>query len=131
MAQVAREVMESHVLTVGLNDPLDSVRRFFFDEEIHGAPVVDEQRRVVGIISTTDLLRAAYEKLDSERPLSTFTDEGIEAVRFDAEEPANTFIVPPNAALGQAIFTCTACATFQGVPPSRVFGSDHSAFTVQ
>ncbi len=42
-----------------------------------------------------------------------------------------TFIVPPNAATGQAIFTCRACATFQGVPPSRASGIDQSTFTVQ
>ena len=80
--------MEIHVVAVGPNDPLDSVRRLFFDEEIHGAPVVDEQRRIVGVISTTDLLRAAYEKLDSERPHSTFTSDGIEILGFDAEGTA-------------------------------------------
>ncbi len=88
MVQAARDVMEIHVVAVGPNDPLDSVRRLFFDEGIHGAPVVDEQRRVVGVISTTDLLRAAYEKLDSERPHSAFTSDGIETLGFDAEETA-------------------------------------------
>lgn len=78
--------MEIHVVTVGVDDPLTSVRRLFFDEGIHGAPVVDDQRRVIGIISTTDLLRAAYEKIDSERPHSTFTNEGIETLGVDAEE---------------------------------------------
>ncbi len=84
MVQAARDLMETHVVTVGPDDPLDSVRRLFFDEGIHGAPVVDEEHRVVGVISTTDLLRAAYEKLDSERPHSTFTNDGIETLGFDA-----------------------------------------------
>ncbi len=88
MVQAARDLMETHVVTVGPDDPLDSVRRLFFDEGIHGAPVVDEEHRVVGVISTTDLLRAAYEKLDSERPHSTFTNDGIETLGFDAEETA-------------------------------------------
>jgi len=88
VAQTARDIMEIHVVTVGVNDPLSSVRRLFFDEGIHGAPVVDDQRRVIGIISTTDLLQAAFEKSDSERPHATFTNDGIETLGLDAEETA-------------------------------------------
>ena len=42
-----------------------------------------------------------------------------------------SFIVPLNAAQGQALFACKACASFRGVPPSSVFGLHTTNFTVQ
>ncbi len=42
-----------------------------------------------------------------------------------------TFIVPSSAPSGPAVLTCRACATFQGVPPSRAFAFHNSTFTVQ
>ena len=61
MALYARNIMQSQVVSVSPDDPLPSVQRLFFEEEIHGAPVVDDQGRVVGLISTIDLLHAAAE----------------------------------------------------------------------
>jgi len=42
-----------------------------------------------------------------------------------------TFFVPTNAASGQAVLTCRACATFMGATPSHAFGIHRSTFTVQ
>jgi CBS domain-containing protein len=67
MALTARSIMETHVVSVSPEDPLSAVHRLFFDEGINGAPVVDDQERVVGVISSSDLLRAAAEEHDSTR----------------------------------------------------------------
>lgn len=67
MALKARSIMETHVVSVSPEDPLSSVHRLFFEEDINGAPVVDEQERVVGVISSKDLLRAAADEHDSAR----------------------------------------------------------------
>lgn len=54
--------MEPSVLTVEPETPLVDVHRMFADEEIHGAPVVDENFRVCGIVSAMDLLRAVADR---------------------------------------------------------------------
>lgn len=61
MATTARDVMQTSVLTVSPESPLLAVQQLFLEEGIGGAPVVDEAGQVVGVISTTDLLRAVDE----------------------------------------------------------------------
>ena len=59
--KTARDVMQSQVLSVAPDDPLHTVQRLFFEEGIHGAPVIDDRGRVLGIVTSTDVLRAAAE----------------------------------------------------------------------
>ena len=65
MPRIASEIMETQVLTVSPETPLLSIQRMFLDESIHGAPVVDGEGRVVGVITSADLLRAVSEEHDS------------------------------------------------------------------
>lgn len=66
-ALTARSIMQTHVVSVSPEDPLSNVHRLFFEEDINGAPVVDDQEFVVGVITSKDLLRAASEEHDSTR----------------------------------------------------------------
>ena len=61
MKKTAKDIMQTQVVTVSPDAPLHSTQRLFYEEGIHGAPVVDEQGRVVGMITSTDILRAATE----------------------------------------------------------------------
>lgn len=74
MAQTARDIMQTHIVTLGPSDPLASVQRLFFEEEIHGAPVVDDEGRVLGILTSMDLIRAAAEQNESGRAGPAATD---------------------------------------------------------
>jgi CBS domain-containing protein len=73
MALTASDIMQTQVVTVSPSDPLHSVQRLFFEEEIHGAPVVDETSRVRGMITSMDLIRAVMEESDSSKGVD-FTD---------------------------------------------------------
>ncbi|MBW2286974.1 MAG: CBS domain-containing protein [Deltaproteobacteria bacterium] len=73
MALTASDIMQTQVVTVSPSDPLHSVQRLFYEEEIHGAPVVDETSRVRGMISSMDLIRAVMEENDSSTGVD-FTD---------------------------------------------------------
>ncbi|MEO8845241.1 MAG: CBS domain-containing protein [Kofleriaceae bacterium] len=53
----ANDLMERNVLAVDPQMPILSVYRMFVEQQIHGAPVIDDQGRVMGVISTVDLLR--------------------------------------------------------------------------
>jgi len=57
--------MQTHLISVNPETPLLEVHRLFVDEEITGAPVVDETGRLLGVISSVDLLRAVEEEHDA------------------------------------------------------------------
>lgn len=61
---MASDLMEGNVVCVGVDDPLSSVCRLFYDEDITGAPVLSEQGEVVGVVSMRDLIRSL--QLDRE-----------------------------------------------------------------
>lgn len=68
MVVTARDVMQTGVVALGASDPLHVAQRLFYEEGIHGAPVLDEVGKVVGVLSSTDLLRAVLERKDVEGP---------------------------------------------------------------
>jgi len=67
MMPKARDVMETGVLSVGPTTSLLDVHRLFTEEEISGAPVVDDDGTLLGVITATDLLRAVQEEHDAGR----------------------------------------------------------------
>ncbi len=60
----ARDLMERDVITVTPETRLLDVHRLFVEEEIHGAPVVDEDTTVRGVVSALDLLRLVRDELE-------------------------------------------------------------------
>ena len=88
MALTAADVMQTQVITVSPVDPLHMVQRLFFEEEIHGAPVVDDEGRVRGMITTMDLIRAATEANESKGVdlIHVFEDIGVGGSWVNASE---------------------------------------------
>jgi CBS domain-containing protein len=56
--------MQTGLITVTPETPLSDVQRMFVEEEIHGAPVVDDNGVVRGVVSSLDLLRDGDEDDD-------------------------------------------------------------------
>lgn len=52
-------VMTPFPLVIGVDASLDEVAELFAQNDISGAPVVDGRGRMIGVISQTDLVRAA------------------------------------------------------------------------
>ncbi|HME68509.1 MAG TPA: CBS domain-containing protein [Myxococcota bacterium] len=65
MTILARDVMQTHVVTIEADASLLDAQRLFVEEEINGAPVVDADGRVIGVLSARDLLRGAAEEQDT------------------------------------------------------------------
>ena len=63
----ARDFMQTDVLTVSPETLLLDIHRMFVEEEIHGAPVVDDDGKVCGVITSLDLLRPGADDVDAER----------------------------------------------------------------
>jgi CBS domain-containing protein len=74
----ARDLMQKDVLTLGPDTPLINAHRFFVEEEIHGAPVVEDDGRVVGVVSTLDLLRAVEEEHDGGASAPSYFRDALE-----------------------------------------------------
>jgi CBS domain-containing protein len=60
----ARDLMEKDIISITPDTRISDVQRLFVEDEIHGAPVLDEDGRVRGVISTQDVLRIAQELPD-------------------------------------------------------------------
>lgn len=74
----AESVMTGSVVSVGPEASLLDVLRIFVEEEIHGAPVLDDEGQIVGVITTSDLLRAQEQERDAAWASSDYLREMIE-----------------------------------------------------
>lgn len=53
----AAQIMTHKVISVPYDWTVDRLARFFTDKSISGAPVVDESRRLVGVVTLSDIVR--------------------------------------------------------------------------
>jgi CBS domain-containing protein len=91
MGLTARDLMETQVVTVAPEDPLVRVRQLFLEEDIHAAPVVDDDQRVLGVISATDLLRAANEDEDAAHEGASYFRDDVELSAWSLAELSQRF----------------------------------------
>jgi len=83
--------MQTYLISVNPETPLLEVHRLFVDEEINGAPVVDETGRLLGVISSVDLLRAVEEEHDAASAGSSHVREFLELSGPDWQEESDDF----------------------------------------
>jgi CBS domain-containing protein len=53
----AKDVMTTKVVTVGPDMPVNAIAALFLDRHISAVPVIDDDRRILGIVSEGDLMR--------------------------------------------------------------------------
>ena len=66
MPRTARDLMKPDPITVAGDMPLLQVQHLFVILQISGAPVVDDAGHVIGVISSSDLLRVVDQALDED-----------------------------------------------------------------
>ena len=91
MARTARDVMQTYLISVNPETPLLEVHRLFVDEEINGAPVVYETGRLLGVISSVDLLRAVEEEHDAASAGSNYLQDFLEVSGPDWQGGSDNF----------------------------------------
>ena len=64
---IARDIMETEVVTIGAGEPLINLYRVLLREDISGVPVLDDRGGVVGVVSARDLLETTEEERDAAR----------------------------------------------------------------
>lgn len=68
------DVMSTHVYTLSPDEPVHSAAGKLLRARVSGCPVVGPDRRVVGVISELDLMRALYPATQGEVPTGTVRD---------------------------------------------------------
>ncbi len=56
MMKKAKDIMTANVITVNANDDVDKMARLLLEHRISGLPVVDDNGKLVGVVSETDLV---------------------------------------------------------------------------
>ena len=79
-ARRVKDVMSPDIMTVGDEMTTDELARYLTEHEISGAPVVDSQGHLVGVVSLTDLGRQLAE------PSEFRSSERLEFYRDTADE---------------------------------------------
>lgn len=54
---LSHEIMTEHVVTAKITDPIKDIVHLMLRDRISGMPVIDENEKVCGVITTTDLFR--------------------------------------------------------------------------
>jgi CBS domain-containing protein len=83
------EIMSSEPVTVEPGTTIRELARLLEEHEISGVPVVDQQERVVGVVSKSDLIRRLWEGSQEEAPGYLFellADEAGEDVELMPEQ---------------------------------------------
>jgi len=62
-------IMTPDPATIGPNDTAARVRRLLESNVIHPLPVVDRRRRLIGIVTSSDLIGKLLELLPSSEPV--------------------------------------------------------------
>lgn len=90
----ARDVMTEPPVTVGPYESIAAAARRMLDHRISSLPVVDEEDLLLGIVTSTDLVRAAVDELRE-----TLDDDGDSPPVAKLMTPAPLLTVEPNERL--------------------------------
>jgi len=71
----AADVMRRDIVTVRASDPIDEVERVIADAKISGVPVIGDTGRIIGILSTTDLVDRYADNAEPEDARFESSDE--------------------------------------------------------
>lgn len=113
-----RDIMNADVVTIRHDESARSLARLLADSDISGVPVVDGNDRVVGVASTTDLVRLAAGDVDvlfANASVGSQVERGPDIEDDELEEAlvadAYGFFLPEDAPLSSA-------ALFEQLPES-------------
>lgn len=118
----AREIMTRDVVAVGSDATLPEVAAVMAQHGVSGVPVIDGERRVVGVVSEKDfLLRMGASKTGSfmEVVADCLDSRGCVALSLRAERAAEVMTAPPVTA-GEEARLCELTALLGGKGINRV-----------
>jgi CBS domain-containing protein len=118
---VARDVMNTEVMTVRDDLSVTDLAEYLTDQEISGAPVEDAEGRLVGVVSLTDVAAAFSGQRDQavfDHPEPNFYLKSWEE-SFNAEDLAGLRVADSEATVGE-IMTPSIFAVDEELSISRI-----------
>ena len=110
-----KDLMSTDIMTIADDMTTDEAARYLIEHEISGAPVVDEQGHLVGVLSMTDIGRSVAEpsEVGSSAGSGFYRDDGVEVALDDVrprsiQEPAVTVRDVMTPAVHQVAVTASA-----------------------
>jgi CBS domain-containing protein len=94
MNSTVKDVMSTHVIAVRQNAPYKEMAAMLHEQRVSAFPVIDDNNKVIGVVSETDLL--AKEALEGTVPrtLQSLTRQGVRT-RVNAVIAADLMTKPP------------------------------------
>lgn len=57
---LVREIMETNVITIKRDTTYEEVAKILYDKNVSGLPVVDDEGKVLGVVSEKDIFKVLY-----------------------------------------------------------------------
>jgi predicted transcriptional regulator len=130
-------IMQREVLTVENDWSLDQLARFLTDHQISGAPVIEKNGSLVGVVSLTDIVRhnGTPESHASEHSTHEYYLHGLEmqvgqnvSRNFHVEEESSVTV---QDIMTPMIFEISESASLQEAADTMVKGHIHRLFVTQ
>jgi signal transduction histidine kinase/CheY-like chemotaxis protein len=107
-----REVMSCDVVCVFADLGLDTLEELLLDRDLSGVPVIDTDRRLIGYVAMTDIVREHHDRSDDSEPSDTrmrwgFHAEAAPRTVADVMSPV-AFELPESCSLVTAIEMMTS-----------------------
>jgi CBS domain-containing protein len=133
----AKDIMNTDVLSVGIDWSIDQLADFFVENSISGAPVTSEDGKLLGVVSMTDIVQ--YKSMpgtygDSgdtheyyiHAPERKYSPAEIESYRIDTES-----LVTVGDIMTTAIFRVNEFTKIQDVADAMLRGRIHRVFVTR
>lgn len=132
----AQDIMTREVLAAQADWPLQRLAEFFVQHSISGAPVLNEEGHLIGVVSHSDLIR--FEELpDRNRPrqttsryyqdmLNTFDEDEMDSIHLVAA--SNTHV---QDIMTPSIFSVKSSAPVQEIADMMLRGRIHRVFVTE
>ena len=78
-------IMRKEFHSLKNDDSLDTACKMMNDYHLYGAPVVDDEDRIVGIFTRPHLIRALMNKLPPETPVENIMQSKVITIKVDHE----------------------------------------------
>jgi CBS domain-containing protein len=93
MIRYVEEIMQRQVVTVTPDTPVRELLRRLVSEHISGVPVVTDEGEILGVVSTTDVVRLGAEEGEIPEGDLTLGIIGAAQEEYDEESAAHFFMV--------------------------------------
>ena len=92
MNRLVQEIMQRDVVTVTPDTSVRDLLRRMVAAQISGLPVVSEEGEILGVVSTTDVIRLGAEAADVPQEMLTWEPLALPGEEYDPESAAPFFL---------------------------------------